>query len=342
MKTNGTLIRVPFLFWLYKILLKASNLKLVFITCIPQFVIHPKIFIMTLKKLLTFIFLFATFLINAQQKIKHKVVQGESVYSIAKKYNVTEKEIFDLNPKAKGVLALDMELIIPKVSKKKEETKKVVVPKGNSYTVQNGESFYTISRKFNVGYETLTELNAEIKPENLQIGAIIRLPKGVKLPKEEKIKEVSKNKLSGKTQKHTVESGESFFVIAKKYNVTVEELRVANPQVKNDKLDIKDVVFIPGKDIAIIKEKKLKEEKKKPIIEEKINLELTDKEKEEVKAEIDSLTERHKVQSRETKFGIAKRYGLTVAELDELNPNVKELKAWTSIGVKKEFSYYRG
>jgi LysM repeat protein len=124
---------------------------------------------MTLKKLLTFIFLFATFLINAQQKIKHKVVQGESVYSIAKKYNVTEKEIFDLNPKAKGVLALDMELIIPKVSKKKEETKKVVVPKGNSYTVQNGESFYTISRKFNVGYETLTELNAEIKPINKYI-----------------------------------------------------------------------------------------------------------------------------------------------------------------------------
>jgi len=335
LKTNGTLIRVPFLFWLYKILLKASNLKLVFITCIPQFVIHPKIFIMTLKKLLTFIFLFATFLINAQQKIKHKVVQGESVYSIAKKYNVTEKEIFDLNPKAKGVLALDMELIIPKVSKKKEETKKVVVPKGNSYTVQNGESFYTISRKFNVGYETLTELNAEIKPENLQIGAIIRLPKGVKLPKEEKIKEVSKNKLSGKAQKHTVESGESFFVIAKKYNVTVEELRVANPQVKNDKLDIKDVVFIPGKDIATIKEKKLKEEKKKPIIEEKIDLELTDKEKEEVKAEIDSLTERHKVQSRETKFGIAKRYGLTVAELDELNPNVKELKPGQVLVLKK-------
>ena len=115
----------------------------------------------------------------------------------------------------------------------------------------------------------------------------------------------------------------------------MEELRVANPQVKNDKLDIKDVVFIPGKDIAIIKEKKLKEEKKKPIIEEKIDLELTDKEKEEVKAEIDSLTERHKVQSRETKFGIAKRYGLTVAELDELNPNVKELKPGQVLVLKK-------
>ena len=66
-----------------------------------------------------------------------------------------------------------MELIIPKTSKKKEETKKLVVPKGNIYTVQNGESFYTISRKFNVGYETLTELNAEIKPENLQIGGSV-------------------------------------------------------------------------------------------------------------------------------------------------------------------------
>lgn len=290
---------------------------------------------MSIKKLFTFLFFFMSIFVFSQQKIKHKVVKGESVYSIAKKYNVTEKEILDLNPKAKGVLALDTELILPKSSKKKDEPKKVI-PKGTTYKVQNGESFYTISRKFNVGYETLTDLNPEIKPENLQIGEVIRLPKGVKVPKEEKTKEVTKiTKTNTKNQKHIVGSGESFYVIAKKYNVSVEELRQANPQIVNDKLDVKDVVFIPSSEAVIVKGKNIKEEKKKIIEEEKTTLELTQKEKEEIKEEIDSLTENHRVEPRETKFGIAKKYGLTVAELDALNPNVKELKAGQVLVLRK-------
>lgn len=79
---------------------------------------------MSIKKLFTFLFFFMSIFVFSQQKIKHKVVKGESVYSIAKKYNVTEKEILDLNPKAKGVLALDTELILPKSSKRKMNLKK--------------------------------------------------------------------------------------------------------------------------------------------------------------------------------------------------------------------------
>lgn len=290
---------------------------------------------MSINRLFALLFIFFSTLVFSQQRIKHKVVQGESVYSIAKKYNVTEDEIFALNPKAKGVLALNTELLIPKSSKKKVEAKKIT-PKGNVYTVQNGESFYTISRKFNVGYETLTELNPEIKPENLQIGEVIRLPKGVKVFKEEKNKESNKiSKPNTKSQKHIVGSGESFYLIAKKYNVSLDDLRKANPQINNDKLDVKDVVYIPGSEVVSNESKKIKEAKKKKESEEKTVIELTQNEKIEVKNEIDSLTETHRVEPRETKFGIAKKYGLTVAELDALNPNVKELKAGQLLVLRK-------
>lgn len=290
---------------------------------------------MSIDRLITLLLLFCSTLLFSQQRIKHKVVQGESIYSIAKKYNVTEEEIFALNPKAKGILALNTELLIPKSSKKKVETKKVL-PKGNSYTVQNGESFYTISRKFNVGYETLTELNPEIKPENLQIGEVIRLPKGVKVAKEEKIKEVAKkSKSKTKDQKHVVGSGESFYTISKKYNVSIDELRKANPQIHNDKLDVKDIVFIPGEENNLVEAKKSKETNKNKENIEKAGIELTQDEKLEVKNEIDSLTENHRVEPRETKFGIAKKYGLTVAELNALNPNVKELKTGQILVLRK-------
>lgn len=290
---------------------------------------------MSINRLFTLLFIFFSTLVFSQQRIKHKVVQGESVYSIAKKYNVTEDEIFALNPKAKGVLALNTVLLIPKSSKKKVEAKKIT-PNGNSYTVQNGESFYTISRKFNVGYETLTELNPEIKPENLQIGEVIRLPKGIKVTKEEKIKESNKiSKPNTKSQKYIVGSGESFYLIAKKYNVSLDDLRKANPQINNDKLDVKDVVYIPGSEVVSNESKKIKEAKKIKESDEKTVIELTQNEKIEVKNEIDSLTENHRVEPRETKFGIAKKYGLTVAELDALNPNVKELKAGQLLVLRK-------
>lgn len=271
-------------------------------------------------------FLLITTIVFAQQKIKHKVVSGESVYTIAKKYKVTEKEIFDLNPKAKGVLALNTELIIPKPSKKPETPQKKALKGANVYTVQNGESFYTISRKFNVGYETLTEANPDIKPENLQIGTTIVLPKGVKIAKstEEKKTKIAVTKTS--KQEHKVQSGESFYTLAKKYHTSMDELRVLNPQVENDKLDINDILFVPKQKVETSEkklEKKKKEEKniQDEVVEKKSNTEIKVMEAEEI-----SVSGKHTVNKGETKFGIAKKYNLTIKELENLNPNLKELK----------------
>lgn len=292
-----------------------------------------------MRKYIFLILIFVTTITFGQSTIKHKVVSGESVYTIAKKYGVTEKDIFELNPKAKGLLQLDMVLTIPKVAIKKEEPKRKT-PTGNIYTVQNGESFYTISRKFNVGYETLTELNSDIKPENLQIGEVIRLPKGVKVPKEEKSITINtkskKEKPNSKNQKHIVASGESFYVIAKKYNISVEELRDANPQIENDKLDIRDVVFIPSNEFTL-KEKKEKKETKPEKSKESTIVE--DKKYDESKPSttlvaLDTVSATHRVVKGDTKFGISKKYGMTIAELEALNPDLKNLKAGQTIYLK--------
>tara|TARA_R110001583_G_scaffold77118_5_gene210258 strand:+ start:805 stop:1482 length:678 start_codon:yes stop_codon:yes gene_type:complete len=58
------------------------------------------------------------FLINsanyAQDTIHHKVSKGESLSLIAKKYNIKQKEIYSLNPKAEGkILKLNSILLIP-------------------------------------------------------------------------------------------------------------------------------------------------------------------------------------------------------------------------------------
>lgn len=272
------------------------------------------------KLSLLFLLLFAKAF--SQEKIKHVVVNGESVYSIAKKYNVTEAEIFELNPKAKGLLQLDMVLLVPKNSKKKTEDKKTKsVPKGPGHKVESGESLYTIAKKYDTSIEKLRDANPQLDSDNLQLGELLALPKGAKKQVDEKpfkAESAKIAKLQSKLQRHTVTSGESFYVIAKKYNISVEDLKKANPQVENDKLDIKDVVFIPGTENVVLKEKKSKEEKKK----EKENSTIEDAVAEDKSNNSKEANVLHEVLPKETKYGISKRYGITIAELEKLNPKI--------------------
>ncbi|ESU29259.1 hypothetical protein FLJC2902T_06550 [Flavobacterium limnosediminis JC2902] len=282
---------------------------------------------MKFSKLLFALFLFMSLPVFAQKTISHKVVNGESVYSIAKKYNVSEEEIFELNPKAKGLLQLDMVLSIPKISKKKTEEKKTkFIPKGASHKVESGESLYTIAKKYDTSIEKLREANPQLDSDNLQLGELLALPKGVKNQSEEKLSKAESKKiakLQNKLQKHSVASGESFYVIAKKYNVSIEELKKVNPQVENDKLDVKDVVFIPGTENAatVAEKKKTREEKKREIENSKADNSATVTiENNDVSS--DAVSGIHEVMPKETKYGISKRYGISIAELERLNPQI--------------------
>jgi cell wall-associated NlpC family hydrolase len=175
----------------------------------------------------------------AQSNVKHKVVQGESIYSIAKKYDVKENAIYELNPNVKGKpLQLKTVLMIP--------------AKGKQQVV------------------TTTEL-----PEN-----------------------------------HKVTKGESFYSISKKYKMTVEELEVLNPSMSSDNLKIGDVLNLSKDKIVLVP--KLESIQENPTI---VVVEST-----EVNSSEDEIV--HKVLPKETKYGISKKYKISIAELERLNPTI--------------------
>ncbi len=277
---------------------------------------------MSFFRFFALLFLLFSTVVFSQEKIKHVVVSGESVYSIAKKYKVTEAEIFELNPKAKGLLQLDMVLLIPKNSNKKSEGKQTkTAASGAVHKVESGESLFAIARKYDTSVEKLREANPQLKSDNLQLGELLTLPNGVKRQVEEKLSKAEKTKIirqQDKLQQHVVASGESFYVIAKKYNISVADLKKANPQIENDKLDVKDVIFIPGTENAVVDKEKAKVGKKKTI----------ENDKTENVADVafvdanDIASVIHEVLPKETKYGISKRYGITIAELERLNPQI--------------------
>ena len=132
-----------------------------------------------MNRFLTIIFFFflTTSFVFAQKTTKHKIVSGDSFYSIAKKYGVTESDIYELNPKAKGqTLQLNAVLIILTTkSSKKSNTKIAKKSVADFHEVTSGESFYTIAKKYDLTIEELKSFNPTISSNKLQVGAKLAL-----------------------------------------------------------------------------------------------------------------------------------------------------------------------
>lgn len=203
---------------------------------------------MRLIQIITFFLFFCSSVVFSQKTIKHTVVSGESIYSIAKKYDVSESDIYELNPKSKGtLLQLKTVLVIPNKNSKSKEKNEVASSKKTSaetHTVEPGESLYKIAKKYDISLEKLKELNPDIKPESIQIGdkIVVNAKKeSSKKVKSEPIVEVQPNISTNKdanlcldelgNQVHTVSKGETLYKLSKKYKVSVKDLEEMNPEI---------------------------------------------------------------------------------------------------------------
>jgi cell wall-associated NlpC family hydrolase len=216
-------------------------------------------------KLFILFFLFLSAQTFAQKVIKHKVKSGESIYSIAKKYDVTQSEIYDLNPKLKGaVLGLNAEVKIPnkKFKEKEKPTKKEVADKKEetdkkellkqpevleqnqassyaSHVVKSKETIYSISKKYGITMENLCELNPILKTSNLKTGMKLQLPHVEETLVPEKVTQAQNSPVttpiapivSNVDVIHRVLPKETLYGISKQTGISIEELTRLNPSV---------------------------------------------------------------------------------------------------------------
>ena len=121
--------------------------------------------------------------IDTNKYVYHKILKGETVYAITKKYNVEEKKLASYNPSLNSGLKEGDYLIIGE-KKKISSTKHVAsstpisLVTSETYTVLQSETLYGISKKLNVSQDDLLKWNPEAK-DGIKQGQVLK----VSLPK---------------------------------------------------------------------------------------------------------------------------------------------------------------
>lgn len=160
----------------------------------------------------------------------HVVKSGESVYGIAKAYNLTESELVNANPSIAQGLKIGEQLLIP--------TKPATVTNDGViyHTVKSGETLYGVARDYNTTIEKLMELNPGISGNNFRADDVIKV-----LPNTSK--DIIINKPIKQFVPYTVAANDTYESVAAANGVTVKALRDANPEMK--KLKKGKTIYIP-------------------------------------------------------------------------------------------------
>ena len=259
-----------------------------------------------------------------QEKLaKHKVLAGDNITQIAKKYNVMVSQIYQLNPDAQNGLSVNTILLIP-------SPKNLEVVKSNKSVTKNHlviakETVYGVAKLYGITVQDLVNFNPSIAEEGLKPGQVIKIPtKGAPKPLDFKITEKEKPIDKNKTVLHEVLPKETKYAIAKKYSLTIAELEKLNPEIV-DGLQIGSKLFISGKRPKIAEVKIITEK----TINTKITTETKPSEtkipgvsvKEMPKPKTTDLVN-YQIKSKETLYSLSRMFSISQENLVALNPEL--------------------
>ena len=214
----------------------------------------------------------------------HKVEKGETITQIALKYKTTPTAIYKINPDSQSGIQENQILSIPDgILQQKNNLVHIVGPK---------ETLYGLATKYNVKIEALRNANEESLINGLKIGQELLIPKFSEQDKSAINPQISNTDNSKST--HKVLPKESFFSIARLYNVSVQDLDNANSDIFKVGLQVGQNLVIPNKRKTLDGRARI----------------------------INSETIFHDVQPKETKYAIAKKYGITIEQLESQNPEI--------------------
>ena len=252
---------------------------------------------------------FVQIIYSQQTNIYHVVSKGETLSKVAQKYRLTPYEIIKLNPNAvNGIKEKDV-LIIPKTPSESNSTvvsansttnqildKQLVKETGSLlHVVQSKETKYGVSKLYGLTIGQLEEQNPQIVL-GLQVGHKLKISGSTTGYKQDLSKKILSTTVFESKFDYIVLPGETLYGISRRNGLTVDELTKANMSTLNGVLKSGQKLSIP---------------KIKGFVPNETSVTL-----------VSSGSKYHLVEPKETKFELSKKYGVTIEQLESLNPQI--------------------
>lgn len=167
-----------------------------------------------------------------------------------------------------------------------------MIAQNRAYQIQKDENLDSLAKKFKVNKEAILKLNPDLKKDDLANQVII-------IPTSETDKDTPKAS-SIQFKEYRVKHKETLYSLAKENNISVDDIKKYNPYLYDNELGENDMIRIP----------------------------IFQEEPKDFNASVQTSTFKnliHVVMPKETRYGISKRYEMSIEELDSLNPAIDTL-----------------
>lgn len=230
----------------------------------------------------------------------YKVKTRETIFGIAKKFNITQDELKQYNPSVNNGLKKDFVLLLPVSLIDSRKNNNSTIQQSNPFVhiVKKGETLYGLSKTYGVTQE-------DIIANNPQVRVGLKLDQEIVIP-QPSVKESANEQLNmeGNVLYHTIKQGETLYRLSKNYNISIENILKLNPGVSPEN-------FKTGTVIKIV-----------------ANAPKTEKRETTV-----TVMESYIAETGDNMKKIAKRTGVDIEDLEDANPNVGKVKTGMTIQI---------
>ena len=230
----------------------------------------------------------------------YKVKTKETIFGIAKKFNITQDELKQYNPSVNNGLKKDFVLLLPVSLIDSRKNNNSTIQQSNPFVhiVKKGETLYGLSKTYGVSQEDIIANNPQVRA-GLKLGQEIVIP-------QPSVKESANEQLNmeGNVLYHTIKQGETLYRLSNNYNISIENILKLNPGVSPENFKIGTVIKIVA------------------------NAPKTEKRETTV-----TVMESYIAETGDNLKKIAKRTGVDIDDLEDANPNVGKVKTGMTIQI---------
>lgn len=159
----------------------------------------------------------------------YTIQRGDTLFALAQRFGTTVPAILALNPGIDpNALEIGQRICIPG-----GPPPPVTCPTGSfAYVIRSGDTLFALAQRFGTTTAAIIALNPNINPNALQIGQTICIPQAVPT-------------CPGGTL-YTIQTGDTLFSLATRFNISVAELQMANPGLDPNRLMVGQRICIPS------------------------------------------------------------------------------------------------